>query len=187
MSARRGLRSALSRQDLSPRSIHCTRPWSAPCAMPRPTSSSRSFARIPSSWASSSRPSSPKARRPSDRPPGDNAPDARRAATLLTALGFEVERHAVPDDEAAAAGLVSVTNLVVRCRFGAGPTVALNAHGDVVPPGGGWTHDPYAAEIDGGRMYGRGVAVSKSDFATYAFALCALKAAGRALRGCVEL
>jgi len=41
-----------------------------------------------------------------------------------------------------------------------------------------------------GRMYGRGVAVSKSDFATYAFALLALKraaAAGARLRGAVEL
>jgi acetylornithine deacetylase/succinyl-diaminopimelate desuccinylase-like protein len=127
---------------------------------------------------------------PSDTPPGDNAPHARRAAALLAAMGFEVERHEVPGDEAAAAGLASITNLVVRCRFGAGPTVALNAHGDVVPPGGGWTHDPYAAAVEGGRMYGRGVAVSKSDFATYAFALAALKAAhgeGAALAGCVEL
>src|SRR3546814_14917495 len=39
-------------------------------------------------------------------------------------------------------------------------------------------------------MYGRGVAVSKSDFATYAYALLALDAAaeaGAALRGAVEL
>src|SRR5258706_13606411 len=127
---------------------------------------------------------------PSDTPRGGNAPHARRAATLLTGLGFDVERHPVPDDETAAAGLASGTNLVVRCRFGAGPTIALNAHGDVVPPGGGWTRDPYAAAIDDGRMYGRGVAVSKSDFATYAFALAALKALhaqGSPLQGTVEL
>ena len=127
---------------------------------------------------------------PSDTPPGDNAPHAQRAAALLTAMGFEVERHEVPAAAVAEAGLRSITNLVIRHRFGAGPTVALNAHGDVVPPGGGWTRDPYGAEIHDGRMYGRGVAVSKSDFATYAFALAALKAAhgrGRALRGCVEL
>jgi succinyl-diaminopimelate desuccinylase len=124
---------------------------------------------------------------PSDTPPGDNAPHSRRAAELLTAMGFEVERHELPAATVAEAGLRSITNLVVRHRFGAGPTVALNAHGDVVPPGGGWTRDPYGAEIHDGRMYGRGVAVSKSDFATYAFALAALKAQGRALRGCVEL
>ncbi|MGH8674208.1 MAG: M20/M25/M40 family metallo-hydrolase [Burkholderiales bacterium] len=127
---------------------------------------------------------------PSDTPPGDNAAHAARAADLLAALGFEVERHRVPDGLVAEAGLRSITNLVVRQRFGPGPTVALNAHGDVVPPGEGWTRPPYGGEIHDGRMYGRGVAVSKSDFATYVFALAALKALhaqGHALRGCVEL
>ncbi len=73
---------------------------------------------------------------------------------------------------------------------GRGPTIALNAHGDAVPPGAGWTADPYGAEIRDGAMYGRGVAVSKSDFATYAFALRALEAAaahGARLDGAVEL
>jgi acetylornithine deacetylase/succinyl-diaminopimelate desuccinylase-like protein len=90
--------------------------------------------------------------------------------------------------------MLSATNLIVRHRFGDGPVVALNAHGDVVPPGQGWRHDPYGAEIEDGphgpAMYGRGVAVSKSDFATYAFALLALRAAaanGANLAGTVEL
>lgn len=124
---------------------------------------------------------------PSDTPPGDNVRPAERAAELLTGLGFEVERHPIPREAAEAAGLRSVTNLVVRHRFGDGPTVALNAHGDVVPPGEGWTKPPYGAEIHHGRMYGRGVAVSKSDFATYAFALAALRQAGAKLKGVVEL
>ena len=38
-----------------------------------------------------------------------------------------------------ASGLESITNLIVRRRYGAGKTIALNAHGDVVPPGEGWT------------------------------------------------
>ncbi|MBS0559332.1 MAG: M20/M25/M40 family metallo-hydrolase [Proteobacteria bacterium] len=124
---------------------------------------------------------------PSDNPPGDCAPHAARTAALLEALGFAVERHAVPEEVVRAAGMVSATNLIVRHRFGAGPVVALNAHGDVVAPGEGWTHDPYGAEIVDGRMYGRGVAVSKSDFATYAFALLALQRAGARLGGTVEL
>src|SRR5690606_20239577 len=124
---------------------------------------------------------------PSDNPPGDCRPHAERAATLIEALGFEVERHPVPDDLVRANGMVSATNLVVRHRFGDGPTIALNAHGDVVPPGEGWTHDPYGAEIVDGWMYGRGVAVSKSDFATYVFALLALRQSGAPLGGTVEL
>ncbi|HUQ27991.1 MAG TPA: M20/M25/M40 family metallo-hydrolase [Usitatibacter sp.] len=124
---------------------------------------------------------------PSDTPPGDNTPHADRAAALLGALGMEAERHEVPAALVAGAGMRSITNLVVRHRFGPGPTVALNAHGDVVPPGDGWTRAPYGAEVQRGRMYGRGVAVSKSDFATYAFALAALREHGSALRGAVEL
>lgn len=128
---------------------------------------------------------------PSDNPPGDCAAHAARAAELLEQLGFTVERHVVPAERVKAAGMISVTNLIVRHRFGAegeaDPVIALNAHGDVVPPGEGWTHDPFGAEVVDGRMYGRGVAVSKSDFATYAFALDALKRSGLKLKGTVEL
>ena len=124
---------------------------------------------------------------PSDNPPGDCAPHAAAAAALLEARGFVVERHPVPEATVAAVGMRSVTNLIVRRRFGEGPVVAWNAHGDVVPPGQGWSTDPYGAEISDGAMYGRGVAVSKSDFATYAFALEALGEQAGALRGSVEL
>ena len=128
---------------------------------------------------------------PSDTPPGDNAPAAEKAATLLTTMNFDVERHPVPGDFLRAYGMRSVTNLIVRQRFGSGgPTVALNAHGDVVPPGEGWTKPPYGGVIENGRMYGRGVAVSKSDIATYTYALAALRAQdarGAALNGVVEL
>ena len=123
---------------------------------------------------------------PSDNPPGDCAAHAEVTAGLLEKLGFAVERHVVPAAVAQAHGMVSATNLVVRHRFGPGPVIALNAHGDVVPPGEGWTADPYGAEIRDGWMYGRGAAVSKSDIATYAYALAALQAAGQAA-GTVEL
>jgi succinyl-diaminopimelate desuccinylase len=130
-------------------------------------------------------------RTPSDNPPGDCLPIAKKAAGLLEKLGLRVERHAVPDALVRERGMMRVTNLIVRERFGAGgPTLALNAHGDVVPPGEGWSVLPYSAAVKDGQMFGRGVAVSKSDFATYTFALLALKAAAHAgalLRGSVEL
>ncbi|HEY1328592.1 MAG TPA: M20/M25/M40 family metallo-hydrolase [Casimicrobiaceae bacterium] len=131
-------------------------------------------------------------RMPSDNPPGDCAPHAERTARMLQDLGLPVERHIVPEPLVRDNGMVSCVNLVVRQRFGTGrgPCIALNAHGDVVPPGSGWTADPYGAEVRDGVMYGRGVAVSKSDFATYTFALLALRAAavaGVPLDGTVEL
>lgn len=128
---------------------------------------------------------------PTDMPPGDNAPSAGNIARLLRERGFEVEEHQVPQAEVQAYGMRSITNLIVRYRFSdEGPVIALNAHADVVPPGEGWTHPPYAGEIEDGRMYARGVAVSKSDVASYTYSLMALRDAaeqGAELQGCVEL
>ncbi|GAA0774289.1 M20/M25/M40 family metallo-hydrolase [Castellaniella ginsengisoli] len=125
---------------------------------------------------------------PTDTPPGDNAPHAEIVAALLESWGWEVERHAVPEAEVQAYGMRSITNLIVRRRYGAdGPVLALNAHGDVVPPGDGWSRDPYGGEIADGRLYGRASAVSKSDFTTYLHAVRALEASGAPLRGAVEL
>ena len=124
---------------------------------------------------------------PTDTPPGNNAPHAERTAELLEGFGFEVEKYPVPAQDVKDYGLESLTNLVVRRNYGPGSIIALNAHGDVVPPGDGWTHDPYGAEIEGGKLYGRASAVSKSDFATYTFAVRALESLGVPLQGGIEL
>ena len=124
---------------------------------------------------------------PTDTPPGHNAPHAERTAELLQDMGLSAEKHPVPEAEVRAAGLQSITNLIVRRRYGEGPTIALNAHGDVVPPGEGWTRDPYGGEVAEGRVYGRASAVSKSDFASFTFAVRALESLGLPLKGGVEL
>jgi len=125
---------------------------------------------------------------PTDTPPGNNAPHAERTAELIAPFGFEAERHAVPEAEVRDYGMQSITNLIVRRPYGdGGRTVALNAHGDVVPPGEGWTHDPYGAEIVDGAMYGRATAVSKSDFSTFTFAVRALEEVAKPAKGAVEL
>ena len=125
---------------------------------------------------------------PTDTPPGNNAPHADRTAELIKDYGFEAEKHAVPAADVQAYGMESITNLIVRRPYGqGGRTVALNAHGDVVPPGEGWTKDPYGAEIVNGAMYGRATAVSKSDFSTFTFAVRALEAVAKPNKGAVEL
>ncbi len=125
---------------------------------------------------------------PTDSPPGHNAPHAERTAELFKAFGFDAEKHPVPEDIVRQHGLQSITNLIVRRPYGpGGKTIALNAHGDVVPPGEGWTHDPYGGEIVDGKMYGRATAVSKCDFTTFAFAVRALEAVAKPTRGQIEL
>ena len=133
---------------------------------------------------------------PTDTPPGNNAPHAERTAQLLEGFGFVAEKHPVPEAEVKAYGLESITNLIVRRRYGGGAdasgsrpgrVIALNVHGDVVPPGEGWVHGPYAAEIEDGKLYGRAAAVSKSDFASYTFAVRALESLQAKLQSAVEL
>ena len=124
---------------------------------------------------------------PTDTPPGNNAPHAERTAELLQGFGMQTQAFAVPADQVKAAGLESITNLIVRREYGPGKTIALNAHGDVVPPGEGWTHPPYGAEVVDGKMYGRATAVSKCDFSTFTFAVRALEALQAPLKGAVEL
>ena len=127
---------------------------------------------------------------PTDTPPGNNAPHAQRTTELLKDFGFEAEQHPVPAVDVQAYGMESITNLIVRRPYGmpgSGRTIALNAHGDVVPPGEGWTHDPYGAEVVDGTMYGRATAVSKCDFASFTYAVRALEAVARPTQGTVEL
>ena len=129
---------------------------------------------------------------PTDTPPGNNAPHAARTTELLKDVGYLAEQFPVPEEEVKAYGLSSLTNLIVRRHFGAGgKTIALNAHGDVVPPGEGWTYPPYGGVIENGHMYGRATAVSKCDFSTFTFALRAVEALQSkeqlSLKGNVEL
>lgn len=125
---------------------------------------------------------------PTDTPPGNNAPHAERTAELIKPFGFEAEKHVVPEQEVKDYGMQSITNLIVRRPYGdGGKTIALNAHGDVVPPGDDWTHPPYGAQIVDGKMYGRATAVSKSDFSTFTFAVRALEEVAKPNKGHVEL
>ena len=125
---------------------------------------------------------------PTDTPPGNNTPHALHAAKLIEAMGIAVEKHEVPQALVQAAGLETITNLIARRSYGEGGiTVAMNAHGDVVPPGEGWSKDPYGGEVESGKIYGRASAVSKCDFSTFTFATRALEAVAKPSKGGVEL
>jgi acetylornithine deacetylase len=61
---------------------------------------------------------------------------------------------------------------VELCGWGGGPTIALVSHLDVVPPGAGWSRDPFTPVIEGEYLYGRGSGDAKASVAAM---LCAAK------------
>jgi succinyl-diaminopimelate desuccinylase len=119
-------------------------------------------------------------RQPSPDPPGDERAVATYLAAEMEALGFDVER-----DEF----LPGRVNLMTRVK-GTGERKALvfSAHMDTMPVGDAtWRHSPFAAEIDAGRLYGRGAADMKSGLAAMVAAAAKLKSAGTRLAGDVVL
>lgn len=64
-----------------------------------------------------------------------------------------------------------------------GPSLLLASHLDTVPPGEGWTVDPYAGVVNGGRLIGRGAVDAKASVAAMAAAAAELAASGGPARG----
>lgn len=64
-----------------------------------------------------------------------------------------------------------------------GPRIMLNGHMDTVEPGRGWTRDPFGAEIESGRMYGRGTVDMKSGLASILWAAAQCRKEGLPKRG----
>ncbi len=88
---------------------------------------------------------------------------------------------------AADAGLdPTVDETSVRIEVGGaepGPTLFLVSHLDTVPPGDGWTRDPFGGEIEEGHLHGRGSVDAKGSVAAMAAAAAALAGAGGPARG----
>lgn len=79
-------------------------------------------------------------------------------------------------------------NLVARHEGAtAGDCIHFNSHHDVVEVGHGWTRDPFAAELDGGRIYGRGACDMKGGLASSVIAAEAFIAARPDYRGAIEI
>lgn len=79
-------------------------------------------------------------------------------AHALEMMGFEVTRLAFgPEGE-------QTPNLYARLGTGK-PCLCFAGHTDVVPPGEGWSCDPFAGDIKDGHIYGRGTADMKGGVA----------------------
>lgn len=88
---------------------------------------------------------------------------------MLIPLGFAVDRFLSGD-----APDGPVENLLAVRQTGDGPHFAFAGHLDVVPPGTGWTGDPFGPQVRGPLLYGRGAVDMKGSIACFVAALAAL-------------
>ena len=126
-------------------------------------------------------------RMPTVNPPGDEYEScARFLGDHLRQRQFDVE-YIVADGRPEHTARHPRVNVVASRRGGGGPVVHLNGHIDVVPPGEGWTLDPFAGVVRDGRIFGRGVCDMKAGLAAAVYAAEAIARAGVALPGTLEI
>jgi len=126
-------------------------------------------------------------RMPTVNPPGDEYEScARFLGDHLRQRQFDVE-YIVADGRPEHTARHPRVNVVASRRGGSGPVVHLNGHIDVVPPGEGWTLDPFAGVVRDGRIFGRGVCDMKAGIAAAVYAAEAIARAGVALPGTLEI
>jgi succinyl-diaminopimelate desuccinylase len=125
---------------------------------------------------------------PTVNPPGDEYDAcARFLGDHLARHQFDVEYIVADSSEAHSVRYPRVNVIGTRRGSRSGPGVHLNGHIDVVPPGLGWTVDPFAGVVRDGRIIGRGVCDMKAGLAAAVFAAEALQRAGVELPGCLEI
>ena len=103
---------------------------------------------------------------------------AEAFAGLCQAVGLEVEMQEVEPGR---------SNVIASWRVGRGPRLLLTGHLDTVPVGEGWERDPFGAEVEGGRLYGRGACDMKGGLAAMLGAVVDLRARGAEPAGDVTL
>ena len=132
-------------------------------------------------------------------PPGNNYRDcARLLAKTMKKFGYEVRSLEVPAERVEQSlramrlpvpngGPLPRVNVLAR-RQGSGSRRVLHfsGHFDVVPPGEGWSTDPFSGELRDGQVYGRGSTDQKSGIAASLYAVEAIRRSGLRLPGTVE-
>jgi succinyl-diaminopimelate desuccinylase len=129
---------------------------------------------------------------PTVNPPGEKYEEmASVLERVLDDLGLSVEIIRVPDDIVVKyyPWAKGYPRFIVIARLGSGrPVLHFNGHYDVVPPGQGWSVDPFKPVIKDGKIYGRGSSDMKGGIAAVIAAVKALIDEGwRPEKGSIEL
>lgn len=119
-------------------------------------------------------------RRPSVTPADEGALDV--LAEALGRLGFVCHDLSFGAEE----GRPAIRNLYARLGEAA-PNFCFAGHTDVVPPGGGWSLDPFAGELRDGRLFGRGAADMKGAIACWVAAVARFVEETGAVPGSISL
>ena len=99
-------------------------------------------------------------------PPGNERLCAQYLGHILSDAGFSVSYHDFAEDR---------TSLIARTGSGDKPPLCFTGHIDTVPLGATtWSKDPFAANVEGDRLYGRGSSDMKSGVAAFVFAVVEL-------------
>jgi succinyl-diaminopimelate desuccinylase len=127
-------------------------------------------------------------RLPTINPPGELYDDcARLIGATLGSCGFDVEYYAAEGRPEHTPTHPRINVVGTRHGARARPVVHLNGHFDVVPPGDGWTIDPFGGIVRDGRIWGRGSCDMKAGLAAAVFAAEAIRRADVTLNGTVEI
>jgi len=128
---------------------------------------------------------------PTVNPPGENFDKfSRYVASVLKDIGMEVEVVEVPRSivEAVCRECAQYPRYIILGRAGSGkPVVQFNGHYDVVPPGSGWSSDPFLPRVSGDRLYGRGSVDMKGGIAASMIAVKSFLSKYREFGGTVEI
>lgn len=126
---------------------------------------------------------------PTVNPPGEGYDAcARLLGDRLVRGGFAVEYLEAVDGAGGRVSSRGRVNVIGTRRGRADrPCLHLNGHLDVVPAGRGWTTSPFAGAVREGRIYGRGAADMKAGLAAAVYAAEAIRRAGVALAGSLEI
>jgi len=107
---------------------------------------------------------------PTVNPPGENYGEfVQYAKEVLASIGMEVKVYEVPRRvvERKSPDLAPYPRYILVARTGKGSKILeINGHYDVVPPGSGWSRDPFKPVVEGSRLYGRGAVDMKGGIAS---------------------